>query len=137
MTTGARRYAITGPSGTRCGVYPGPAPLAAMAFAAGFADLAEWSAATGVAPERMRLAPVPERGELCLLPGGLLGRVVSAPCPRGTVSVERWALLDWPTASAQPYGWSGFGTMPECRLTTEGVEGHHHYSAARAAAPIV
>ena len=74
-----RRYAITGPSGTRCGVYPGPSPLAAMALDAGFASVEEWSAATGVDPERMRVAPVPERGELCILPGGLLGRVCSAP----------------------------------------------------------
>ena len=67
---------------------------------------------------------------LCILPGDLLGRVVSAPCPRGLVRVQRWALLDWPTASAQPYGWSDFGELPESRLRTEGVEGHHAYAVA-------
>jgi len=121
----ARRFSIIGPSGTRCGVYPGPSPLDAMAHDAGFASLAEWAAATGVAPERMRVAPVPERGELCILPGGLLGRVCSPPAtPWGFVSVERWR---------PDGGWVDFGTARECRLTVEGVEAHHHYSAARAA----
>ena len=93
------------------------------------ASLADWSAATGVAPERMRVAPVPERGELCILPGGLLGRVCSAPStPRGLVEVERWSLG----------AWAPYGVEPECRLTVEGVEGHHRYGAAMAAdAPIV
>ena len=122
----ARRYAITGPSGTRCGVYHGPAPLTLMALDAGFSGLAEWSAATGVDPEQMRVAPVPERGELCILPGGLLGRVCSAPStPRGLVEVERWSLG----------AWAPYGVEPECRLTVEGVEGHHRYGAAMAAAP--
>ena len=122
----ARGYAITGPSGTRCGVYPGPSPLDAMAHDAGFASLAEWSAATGTAPERMRVTPVPERGELCILPGGLLGRVEGhAPEGRGILRVSRWSVD----------GWRYFGLARESTLTVEGVEAHPHYSAALAATP--
>ena len=120
-TTTPRRYAITGPSGTRYGIYPGPDPLAAMARAAGCADVADWSTSTGVAPSAMRLAPVPEEGELCLLPGGLLGRVTGPAAEgRGLVRVERWA----------GDGWHAFGLERESRLTVEGVEGHHQWTAA-------
>ena len=89
------------------------------------ASFADWSAATGVAPERMRVAPVPERGELCILPGGLLGRVEGpAPEGRGIPRVSRWS----------DDGWRYFGLARESTLTVEGVEAHHHYSAALAAA---
>ena len=125
--TTPRRYAITGPSGTRCGIYPGATPadaLDAMARDAGDASAAEWSAATGVAVEAMRLAPVPVVGELCLLPGGLLGRVTGLDDVPGYVRVDRYA----------DDGWHAYGVERESRLTTEGVEGHHHYAAASAAA---
>jgi hypothetical protein len=114
------RYAITGPSGTRCGIYPGPAPLDAMALDAGCASLAAWQAATGIDPGAMRVARVPDVGELCLLPGGLLGRVTGRAADQGLACVERWA----------DDGWHAFGVEREERLRTEGVEGHWQYAAA-------
>jgi hypothetical protein len=42
------------------------------------------------------------------------------------VRVERWGAGGWHDHSVE---WEG-------RLTVEGVEGHHHYSAARAAAVV-
>ena len=61
---------------------------------------------------------------LVLLPGDLLGRVTGRAPDHGLACVERWGGGRW----------HAFGVEKEERLRTEGVEGHHHYAAASAAA---
>jgi hypothetical protein len=61
---------------------------------------------------------------LVLLPGDLLGRVTIRAPEHGLACVERWGGGRW----------HAFGVEREERLRGEGVEGHHHYAAASAAA---
>ena len=66
-------------------------------------------------------APAPH---LVLLPGDLLGRVTGRAPDHGLACVERWGGGRW----------HAFGVERCERLRVEGVEGHHHYAAASAAA---
>lgn len=62
----------------------------------------------------------PEEGDIVLLPGGLLGRIVILD--DGDAVVDRWS-------SAEPSGWREFGTTT-LPLPEGDERKHHNYAAA-------